>query len=111
MCERDGIGYKIILPEQVALAMHGQIELYTHEVIREDSHELFGFRAISELELFWKLLAVSGVGPRLAQKIVFAAPVERIKACIADGDIAFLTQMPGIGKKTAQKIILHCPVL
>lgn len=104
---RDGIGYKVILPETVAHEFHDRVELYLHEVIRDDQRELFGFMNIAQLELFWKLIAISGVGPRSAQKIVFSEEVDRVKANIMKGDLAFLTTIPGIGKKTAQKIILE----
>jgi len=105
--ETGGIGYKIVLPEDVAHAQHGQVRFYTHEIIREPDHELFGFASIEALELFWKLIGVSGVGPRTAQKIVFADTVEKTKERIMAGDLSFLTNVPGIGKKTAQKIILE----
>lgn len=105
--ETGGVGYKIVLPEDIAHAQHGQIRFYTHEIIRDPDHELFGFMSIEALELFWKLINVSGVGPRTAQKIVFVDVVEKIKERIMAGDLLFLTNVPGIGKKTAQKIILE----
>lgn len=105
--ENNGVGYRIILPEDRAHGLQGDVFLYTHEVIREDEHELFGFLSVLALELFWKLRSVSGVGPKSAQKIVFASDVEKVKERIMAGDIAFLTSVPGIGKKTAQKIILE----
>ena len=105
--ETGGIGYKIVLPEDVAHSQQGQVRFYTHEIIREPDHELFGFASIEALELFWKLIGVSGVGSRTAQKIVFADTVEKTKERIMAGDLLFLTNVPGIGKKTAQKIILE----
>ena len=105
--ENVGIGYKIVVPEDRAHEMQGDVFLYTHEVIREDSHDLFGFFTMDALELFWKLTNVSGVGSKSAQKIVYAAEVEKIKERIMSADISFLTNVPGIGKKTAQKIILE----
>jgi holliday junction DNA helicase RuvA len=103
--ERDGIGYKVNLPEPVNVS--GEATLYAHEVIREDQHELFGFFSIEALELFWRLTSVSGVGPKSAQKIVFASGVEDVKKKIMTQDIAFLSSISGIGKKTAQKIVLE----
>ncbi len=105
--ERDGIGYKIVLAEDVAHGMSGDITLYTHEVIRDNEREFFGFTSMSALELFWKLITVSGVGPRGAQKIIFASDINNVKLKIAESDITFLTSVPGVGKKTAQKIILE----
>lgn len=107
ICERDGIGYKVILPEEAAQTLSGEVTLYTHEVIREDGRELFGFLSMSALELFWKLISISGVGPRVGQKIVFAGSVDEVRGSIMGGKLAFLTDIPGIGTKTAQKIILE----
>jgi Holliday junction DNA helicase RuvA len=81
--------------------------LYTHEVHREDAHELFAFLSLDALELFWKLIGISGVGPRSAQKIVFADEVGLVRAHIMRGNVAFLTHIHGVGTKTAQKIILE----
>lgn len=106
LVERDGIGYKVNLPES-ALDVSGDVTLYTHEVIRDDQHELFGFRSLEALELFWKLGGVSGVGPKSAQKIVFAGSVQEVVKKIAAADVTFLSSVQGIGKKTAQKIVLE----
>lgn len=105
--EVNGIGYKINLPEDRAHELSGEVLIYIHEVQREDQHELFGFLSIEALELFWKLTSVSGVGPKVGQKIVFSNSIEKVKEKIMKGDLAFLTDIPGIGKKTAQKIILE----
>ena len=102
-----GVGYKVILPEEVASGLSGEIHLYTHEVTRDDGRELFGFISIDQLELFWKLIAVSGVGPKSAQKIVCSRGIKDVRESILIGDIETLTRVPGIGKKTAQKIILE----
>ncbi len=107
LIECHGLGYKITMPEHVAHEFRGEVEMYLHEVQRDDGRELFGFRSIAELELFWKLIAISGVGPKSAQKIVFSDVVDRVKAKIMAGDLTALTDVSGIGKKTAQKIILE----
>lgn len=101
------LGYKVNLPEDVAHGQKGSVTFFTHEVIRDDQRELFGFLSVDALELFWRLTSVSGVGPRSGQKIVFGAPVARVKENIMKGNVAFLTDIPGIGTKTAQKIILE----
>lgn len=105
--ENTGVGYKVLLPEDRAHGLSGEVLLYTHEVVRESERELFGFDSVGALELFWKLINVSGVGPKSAQKVVFAGEVERVKERIMAADLSFLTSVPGIGKKTAQKIILE----
>lgn len=105
--EVEGVGYKVILPEDASRAITGTVTLYTHEVIRDDQRELFGFTSLGALELFWQLASVSGVGPRSAQKIASAGSVDAVKSNIMKGNVAFLTDVPGIGTKTAQKIILE----
>lgn len=105
--EVAGVGYKINLPEDRAHELTGEVIIYTHEVAREDQHELYGFLSMDALQLFWKLIGVSGVGSKVGQKIVFSGPVEKVKEKIMKGDLGFLTDIPGIGKKTAQKIILE----
>lgn len=105
--ENNGIGYKITIPESIAHEIHDSATLYLHEAQRDEGRELFGFLSLNQLELFWKLILVSGVGPKSGQKIVFSDTVERVKAKIMAGDLAALTDVPGIGKKTAQKIILE----
>jgi holliday junction DNA helicase RuvA len=83
------------------------VTLYTHEAIRDSEHELYGLPTIEALELFWKLITVSGVGPKSAQRIISTQDIESVKKNISNGDLAFLTSVSGIGKKTAQKIILE----
>lgn len=107
MIEQGGIGYKVALPEVLVFDVGSEVSLYLHEVVRDQERELFGFHDVEQLELFWKLVSVSGVGPRSGQKIVFTDKVDAMKAKIMSGDVAALTAVPGIGKKTAQKIILE----
>jgi Holliday junction DNA helicase RuvA len=103
----ESVSYKIAVPEFAIAKFHGDMTLYTHEVQRDDVHELFGFLNMDELELFWKLISISGVGPRSAQKIVLAGTEGEARKKIMAGDLAFLQSVPGIGKKTAQKIVLE----
>jgi holliday junction DNA helicase RuvA len=105
--EQAGVGYKVILPEPHEHTLSGEVCLYTHELIRDSDRDLFGFLSLEALELFWKLIQVSGVGPKSAQKIVFASSIETIHARILEGEVAFLKNVPGVGTKTAQKIILE----
>lgn len=102
-----GVGYKVTMTPHQVSGVSGEVTLYTHEAIRETERELFGFFSMGALELFWKLIAVSGVGPKVGQKIVAADEVENVKAKIMAGDLSFLTDIPGVGMKTAQKIILE----
>lgn len=105
--EQGGIGYCVSFPETATQSFQSNIQLYLHEVVREAERELFGFTSIDQLELFWKLIEVSGVGPRIAQKIVYSDDVDAVRANIMTGDISALSHVSGVGKKTAQKIILE----
>lgn len=103
----SGLGYKVTIPESAAHEIQNPATLYLHEAQRDDGRELFGFASMTQLELFWKLIAVSGVGPKSAQKIVYSDAVDQVKAKIMAGNLAALMDVPGVGKKTAQKIILE----
>jgi len=105
--EVENVGYRVILTPAQVTGLSGNVTIFTHEVIRDSDHELFGFFSMGALELFWKLIAISGVGPKVGQKIVSGDDVERVKERIMAGDLNFLTDIPGVGKKTAQKIILE----
>lgn len=103
----ENVGYKVTLPEDISHGLSGELTLFTHEVIREDGRELFGFTTIGGLELAWKLMTVSGVGPKLAQKIVYGGSPKEVFERITAGDVAWLATIPGLGIKTAQKIVLE----
>jgi Holliday junction DNA helicase RuvA len=107
--ETNGIGFQVFVSEEflTKCKVGNEIEIFTHEYLREDSRELYGFSSASELEFFWQLLEVSGVGPKLAHKIISSNKLEKIKKAIAENDLAFLSNISGVGKKTAQKIILE----
>jgi Holliday junction DNA helicase RuvA len=102
------VGYKVTLPEDLCHGLSGETALYLHEAQRDDGRELFGFTTIGALELAWKLMIVSGVGPKLAQKIVYGggSPKE-VSERITAGDVTWLSTIPGLGTKTAQKIVLE----
>ena len=107
--EVGGIGYRVFIPDEAAIALpvSGEVTLYIHEVIRESEREMFGFISLSALHLFWKLIGVSSVGPKVGQKIIYAASIDVVREKIMLGDLAFLTSISGVGTKTAQKIILE----
>lgn len=101
-------GYKVFCPAITLSAFSsGQnAELFTHLHIREDGHELYGFRKREEKDFFEILLNVSGIGPKSAMNILSAAPLDMLKNAIASEDMSVLTRISGIGQKTAQRIIL-----
>src|ERR1700721_4639665 len=82
------------------------VALFTHLVVREDAHVLFGFGTESERRLFRGLLKVSGVGPKIALGILSGASVEDFLRIVEAEDIAMLTRIRGIGGKTAERIII-----
>lgn len=103
-----GVGYKVYCDMSNYLNKAGEnLELSIHTIVREDALELFGFEKEEDLKLFEKLISISGIGPRGALQILTSAPSEKLFQAIQDGDLALLTSVQGIGKKTAEKIILE----
>lgn len=108
LLEVGGIGYRIKTTPSVLSSLNNEEAfLYTHDHIREDAHDLFGFQSMMDLELFERLLGISGVGPKSALTIMSVGSADQVKQAIMSGDLAMLTSVPGVGKKTAQKIVLE----
>ncbi|MPZ23637.1 MAG: Holliday junction branch migration protein RuvA [Dehalococcoidia bacterium] len=84
-----------------------EVRLYTHLVMREDALALYGFENREELTTFEALLAVSGVGPRVALALLSTLGAERLAGAIGNSDIGALTRVPGIGRKTAERITVE----
>lgn len=107
--EAGGIGYAVMLTEQMLAKTRTNtpVIFWTHEYLREDSRELYGFAGPDELAFFKKLISISGVGPRSAMKLMGLGRTVEIKKAIMAGDVTYLTRAPGVGKKSAQKIILE----
>ncbi len=103
------IGYKVFInPVFYAdLDIGQETEVYTHQHVREDALDLFGFRSLLELELFELLLSVSGVGPKSALGVLTIAGAQDIKESIARGDSTLLTKVSGIGRRTAERVVLE----
>lgn len=106
----QGVGYDVHVPLSTFYEMSdpgGDISLRIHTHVREDALVLYGFATVLELQLFERLIGVSGIGPKLALSVLSGIdPKELIKA-IRLGDVARLTGIPGIGKKTAERIGLE----
>jgi len=105
-----GVGYEIEAPMSTfyALPAIGQpIRLLTHLVVREDAHVLYGFGSDAERQLFRSLLRVTGVGPKLALAILSGSSVESFSACVRAQDVAALTRIPGVGRKTAERLLVE----
>jgi Holliday junction DNA helicase RuvA len=107
-----GVGYTVRVPlstyyELERLGEGASAEILVHTHVRDDAIELFGFWTQAEKSLFERLIAVSGIGPRLAQVILSGmAPADVLQA-LALGDVARLTRIPGVGKKTAERMIVE----
>lgn len=104
-----GVGYRVYCPapERFRRAGEEAVRVYTHLHVKEDEWVLYGFPQLPERALFRQLLAVTGVGPKLALSILGSAPYGEIAAAIADENVALLTRLPGVGKKTAQRLIVE----
>jgi holliday junction DNA helicase RuvA len=105
-----GVGYELEAPMSTfyGLPAAGEpVALFTHLVIRDDAHILFGFGTEAERRLFRGLLKVSGVGPKIALGILSGASVEDFLRIIEAEDVAMLTRIPGIGRKTAERVIIE----
>lgn len=104
----NGVGYLLNIslhtfsqiPDQEAL------KLYTHLIVREDSHTLFGFSSVAEREIFKLLLSVSGIGANTARTMLSSLSPQQVKEGIAHGDVALIQSIKGIGAKTAARVIL-----
>ena len=108
--ECGGVGYEALISVAtfVALPAEGaeaKLHVVTHA--REDALLLFGFAERQEKELFYKLVSVSGIGPKLALTVLSGISAERLVGAIRGGDHATLTKIPGIGKKTAERVVLE----
>jgi holliday junction DNA helicase RuvA len=105
----NDIGYKIFVSQNYSaeLPIGQAAEIYTHQNVREDALDLFGFKSLAELEVFEMLISVSGIGPKTGLAVLAAGNADEIKSSIARGDSNFLTKVSGIGKKTAERVILE----
>jgi Holliday junction DNA helicase RuvA len=110
MVDVNGVGYELEAPMSTfyALPATGEpVALFTHLVVREDAHILYAFGTDSERRLFRGLLKVSGVGPKIALGILSGTSVDDFLRTIEAEDIAMLTRIPGIGRKTAERVIIE----
>lgn len=106
----QGVGYELEAPMTTFYdlpALGQEVKLYTHLVIREDAHSLFGFLAESDRLMFRTLIKVNGVGPKLALTILSGQTAEQFQRCIHDNDAQSLVRLPGVGKKTAERLIIE----
>jgi Holliday junction DNA helicase RuvA len=105
-----GVGYEVNIPVSTFydledIGANVQLRIYTH--VREDSLQLFGFKTARERELFLKLISVSGIGPKLGITLLSGMSADEMIASIRTNNLARLTLIPGVGKKTAERLIVE----
>jgi Holliday junction DNA helicase RuvA len=108
--ETSGVGYDVTIsvPTFSDLPATGdEVTLHIHTHVREDLIALYGFLRLAEKRLFEKLITVSGIGPKLAITILSGMAADEMVSAIRGNDIARLTRIPGIGKKTAERMVLE----
>jgi Holliday junction DNA helicase RuvA len=106
----QGVGYEVHIPLTSFYELPpegGEVILKIHTHVREDALLLYGFVSQREKEFFLKLITISGIGPKLAIAILSGAKVEELAQAIADGNLARLISIPGVGKKTAERVVLE----
>lgn len=106
-----GVGYEVLIPlsSYDRLPAPGQaVRILTHHHVREDAQILFGFMSVAERDLFRLLVNnVSGIGPKLALAVLSGMSVSNFKAAVVNSDVASLSKISGLGKKTAERIVLE----
>ena len=105
-----GIGYELEVPLSTFFhlpAVGEDVRLLTHLVVREDAHTLYGFATEEERRLFRSLIKVSGVGPKIGLALLSGISVTAFAECVQREDIAALTRVPGVGRKTAERLIVE----
>ena len=108
--EVGGVGYELEAPMSTFERLPDtgkQFTVITHELVRDDAHLLYGFSTEAERALFRNLLKVSGVGARIALGILSGITVEGFCQCVLGKDVASLTRVPGIGRKTAERLVVE----
>src|SRR5690242_6063725 len=108
--EVGGVGYELEAPMSTFFhlpAVGQDVKLLTHFVVREDAQLLYGFATEDERRLFRNLLKVSGIGPKIALALLSGISVEGFAHCVRNDDVAALTRVPGIGRKTAERLLVE----
>ncbi|HNY29851.1 MAG TPA: Holliday junction branch migration protein RuvA [Fibrobacteria bacterium] len=105
------MGLGVDVPSSVAASagtrLGAEIQLHTHLLVREDALQLVGFATDVQKQMFLSLTSVSGIGPKVALKLLGEIDPGELAAAIVRGDVARLTQLPGLGKKTAEVLVAH----
>ncbi len=110
LIEVNGVGYSASIPLSTYSKLgdiNSSIHLLTYLHVREDALHLFGFATESERQLFRQLIAITGIGPKTAQGILSGMSVSDLQDSIATGNVAALTSVPGVGRKTAERLVVE----
>jgi Holliday junction DNA helicase RuvA len=105
-----GVGYQVTIPVSAYSSLPeagGEVRLYVHTHVREDTFALFGFLSPGDRSLFEKLISVSGIGPKLAITALSGLTSADLAAAIRSGSVEQLVRIPGVGKKTAERMVLE----
>lgn len=105
-----GVGYRLLMSTRSLAALPAagdDVTVHTYLHVREDELTLYGFESEDERALFEKLIGVSGVGPKVALSVLSAIAPDALRSAVAREDVALLSSVPGVGKKTAQRLILE----
>lgn len=108
--DAGGIGYEVTIPLSTFYLLGDEgsdVSLRIYTYVREDTLQLFGFSSATERALFLKLITVSGIGPRLAVSMLSGMSPDEIVAAIRTDNLATLTSIPGVGKKTAERMVIE----
>jgi len=106
----NGVGYDVAVSSRTLVELSGvgtEIVLHTHLYVREDQMALFGFTTSDDRDLFRLLLGVSGIGPKVGLAILATMSADDLRRVVVTDDVAALTAVPGIGKRSAQKLLLE----
>ena len=105
----NGVGYGVYVTAEDYghLNVAKDTKLYIYEHVREQSHDLFGFLSRDTQDLFEKLLEVNGIGPKMALNMLSTGSSGEVRKAIADGNVAFLQQANGVGKRVAQRVVVE----
>ncbi len=106
----QGVSYEVEAPMTTFYELPPvghEVTLHTHLAVREDAHLLFGFASERERILFRQLLKVNGIGAKMALTILSGIAADAFARCVRDNDIATLTRLPGVGKKTAERLVIE----
>jgi Holliday junction DNA helicase RuvA len=108
--EVNGVGYALLIPVSTYERLGGvgeQVTLHTHLHVREDVLQLYGFATEDERSMFRLLLGVNGIGPRMAQGVLSGMSPPDLRKTILQGNVAALTSIPGVGRKTAERLVVE----